>query len=196
MADNKDFQIGNKAKDLLVYSFQVTKPVGDKSMETKDVLSTMLKLKDMKPEEVRSFCETASERLRRSSDKQGFPKSTVHSYIKLIRETAVGIVTNIQMANDCRFETEYEKRLMLIDDVLKGCNLMLQLILISLELDYINIKRSKYWTKMVTDVKYMTLSWKKKDSERAEAIRRTEKEASYARFAHIIADAIKEAKAD
>lgn len=196
MADNKDFQIGNKAKDLLVYSFQVTKPVGDKSMETKDVLSTMLKLKDMKPEEVRSFCETASERLRRSSDKQGFPKSTVHSYIKLIRETTVGIVTNIQMANDCRFETEYEKRLMLIDDVLKGCNLMLQLILISLELDYINIKRSKYWTKMVTDVKYMTLSWKKKDSERAEAIRRTEKEASYARFAHIIADAIKEAKAD
>lgn len=196
MADNKDFQIGNKAKDLLVYSFQVTKPVSDKSMETKDVLSTMLKLKDMKPEEVRSFCETASERLRRSSDKQGFPKSTVHSYIKLIRETAVGIVTNIQMANDCRFETEYEKRLMLIDDVLKGCNLMLQLILISLELDYINIKRSKYWTKMVTDVKYMTLSWKKKDSERAEAIRRTEKEASYARFAHIIADAIKEAKAD
>lgn len=196
MADNKDFQIGNKAKDLLVYSFQVTKPVSDKSMETKDVLSTMLKLKDMKPEEVRSFCETASERLRRSSDKQGFPKSTVHSYIKLIRETAVDIVTNIQMANDCRFETEYEKRLMLIDDVLKGCNLMLQLILISLELDYINIKRSKYWTKMVTDVKYMTLSWKKKDSERAEAIRRTEKEASYARFAHIIADAIKEAKAD
>lgn len=196
MADNKDFQIGNKAKDLLVYSFQVTKPVSDKSMETKDVLSIMLKLKDMKPEEVRSFCETASERLRRSSDKQGFPKSTVHSYIKLIRETAVDIVTNIQMANDCRFETEYEKRLMLIDDVLKGCNLMLQLILISLELDYINIKRSKYWTKMVTDVKYMTLSWKKKDSERAEAIRRTEKEASYARFAHIIADAIKEAKAD
>lgn len=196
MADNKDFQIGNKAKDLLIYSFQVTKPVSDKSMETKDVLTTMLKLKDMKPEEVKSFCETASERLRRSSDKQGFPKSAVHSYIKLIRETAVGIVTNIQMANDCRFETEYEKRLMLIDEVLKGCNLMLQLILISLELDYINIKRSKYWTKMVTDVKYMTLSWKKKDSERAEAIRKSEKEASYARFAHIIADAVKEAKAD
>lgn len=196
MADNKDFQIGNKAKDLLIYSFQVTKPVSDKSMETKDVLTTMLKLKDMKPEEVKSFCETASERLRRSSDKQGFPKSAVHSYIKLIRETAVGIVTNIQMANDCRFETEYEKRLMLIDEVLKGCNLMLQLILISLELDYINIKRSKYWTKMVTDVKYMTLSWKKKDSERAEAIRKSEKEAGYARFAHIIADAVKEAKAD
>lgn len=196
MADNKDFQIGNKAKDLLIYSFQATKPVSDKSMETKDVLTTILKLKDMKPEEVKSFCETASERLRRSSDKQGFPKSAVHSYIKLIRETAVGIVTNIQMANDCRFETEYEKRLMLIDEVLKGCNLMLQLILISLELDYINIKRSKYWTKMVTDVKYMTLSWKKKDSERAEAIRKSEKEASYARFARILADAIKEAKAD
>lgn len=193
MADTKDFQIGNKAKDLLIYSFQVTKPVSDKSMETKDVLSTMLKLRDMKPEEVKDFCTAASERLKRSTDKQGFPKSTVHSYIKLIRETATGIVTNIQMANDCRFETEYEKRLMLIDEVLRGCNLMLQLILISLELGYINIKRSKYWTKMVTDVKYMTLSWKKKDSERAESIRKAEKTSEYARFAHIIADAIKEA---
>lgn len=193
MADTKDFQIGNKAKDLLIYSFQATKPIGDKSMETKDVLATMLKLSDMKPEEVKDFCTAASERLKRSADKQGFPKSTVHSYIKLIRETATGIVTNIQMANDCRFETEYEKRLMLIDEVLRGCNLMLQLILISLELGYINIKRSKYWTKMVTDVKYMTLSWKKKDSERAESIRKAEKMSEYARFAHIIADAIKEA---
>ena len=193
MADTKDFQIGNKAKDLLIYSFQATKPVSDKSMETKDVLTTMLKFRDMKPEEVKDFCTAASERLKRSADKQGFPKSTVHSYIKLIRETATGIVTNIQMANDCRFETEYEKRLMLIDEVLRGCNLMLQLILISLELGYINIKRSKYWTKMVTDVKYMTLSWKKKDSERLESIRKAEKTSEYARFAHIIADAIKEA---
>lgn len=63
----KDFQIGNKAKDLLIYTFTVTKPSSEKSLESKDVLSTMLKLKTMKPEEVQAFCSEAAERLRRSS---------------------------------------------------------------------------------------------------------------------------------
>lgn len=193
MADTKEFQIGNKAKDLLIYTTTVTKPVSDKSMETKDVLSTMLKLKEMKPEEVAAFCESSAERLRKSVDKQGYPKSTIHSYIKYIREAAAGIVVNIQMANDCRFETEYDKRLMLIDEVLRGCNLMLQLIEISLELGYINIKRSKHWTKLVTDVKYMTLSWKKKDSARADELRKADRTSEFNRFAQIMAAAIKEA---
>ena len=88
----KDFQIGNKAKDLLIYTFTVTKPSSEKSLESKDVLSTMLKLKTMKPEEVQAFCSEAAERLRRSSGKQGFPKSTIHTYIRLLRETVVNIV--------------------------------------------------------------------------------------------------------
>lgn len=131
----------------------------------------MLKLKTMKPEEVQVFCADAADRLKRSSGKQGFPKSTIHTYIRLLRETAVNIVVSIQMANDCRFEVEYDKRLAFIDEALKGCNLMLQLINISLELGYVSIKRSQHWTKLVTDVKYMSLSWKKKDSVRAESLR-------------------------
>lgn len=167
----KEFQIGNKAKDLLIYTFTVTKPDSEKSLETKDVLSTMLKLKTMKPEEVQAFCADAADRLKRSSGKQGFPKSTIHTYIRLLRETAVNIVVSIQMANDCRFEVEYDKRLAFIDEALKGCNLMLQLVNISLELGHVSIKRSQHWTKLVTDVKYMSLSWKKKDSVRAESLR-------------------------
>jgi hypothetical protein len=193
MAETKDYQLANKAKDLLIYSFRVTKPISDKSMETKDVLSTMLKLKSMKPEEVQAFCAAAADKLRRSASKQGFPKSAVHSYIKLIRETATDIVVSVQMANDCKFETEYEKRLGCLNQLLKDCNLMLQLILVSLELGYINIKRSEYWTKLVTDVKYITLSWRRKDTARAEKLREAQKSEEYALFAHMIADAIKEA---
>ena len=88
MAESREFQVGNKAKDLLIYSISVTKPVSDKSMETKDVLSTMLRLKEMNPEEVKAFWETAADRIRRRADKQGYPKSAVHSYIKIIREPA------------------------------------------------------------------------------------------------------------
>ena len=136
----KEFQIGNKAKDLLIYTFTVTKPASEKSLETKDVLSTMLKLKSMKPEEVQAFCADAADRLKRSSGKQGFPKSTIHTYIRLLRETAVNIVVSIQMANDCRFEVEYDKRLSFIDEALKGCNLMLQLININVRhLDWLQV---------------------------------------------------------
>lgn len=174
MADSKEFLIGNKAKDLLIYTYTVTKPVSEKTLETKDVLGIMLKMHDMDQSEVKKFCEETSERLRRTSDKQGFPKSAVHTYIRLARQTVVDIMVNIQMANDCRFDTEYERRLELIDAVLKGCNLMLQVICISLELGYINVKRSKHWTKMVTDVKYMTLSWKKKDGDRAKDLRKAD----------------------
>lgn len=193
MADSKDFQIGNKAKDLLKYTFTVTKPVSEKCIDTKDVLSTLLKLKEMPPDEVKQYCEDASARLRRSADKQGFPKSAVHSYIKVLRETALGIVTNVQMANDCRFETEYQKRLMLIEEVLKGCNLMLRLIEISLELGYISIKRCEFWTKSVTDVKYMCLSWRKKDAARAEKLKIASQSADDARLANIIAETLKSA---
>lgn len=189
MAENKDFQIGNKAKDLLIYTFKVTKPVGDKSIDIKDMLSTMIKLKEMPPDNVQQFCEETADKLKRRSDKQGFPKSTVHTYIKLIREAAIQIVVNVQTANDCRFETEYDKRLMHIDEVLKNCNLLLQLIEISLELEYINIKRCQFWTKAVTDVKYMTLSWKKKDTARAETLRSAEKTARLRELSSLITEA-------
>ena len=78
MAENKDFQIGNKAKDLLIYTFKVTKPVGDKSIDTKDLLAVFLKVKEMPPDNVTQYCEEIADKLKRSSDKQGFPdrKST------------------------------------------------------------------------------------------------------------------------
>ncbi len=193
MADSKDFQLGNKARDLLIYTFKVTKPVSEKSMETKEVLSVMLKLRDMEPAEVKKFCDDAAKRMQRVTDKQGYPKSTVHSYIGVLRGAATNIVKNVQLANDCRFETEYDERLRLINEVLRDCNLMLQLIDVSLDLEYINLKRSKHWTKMVTDVKYMTLSWKKKDGTRAAALRKNEEAARNAEFARAIAAAFAEA---
>ncbi len=190
MAENKDFQIGNKAKDLLMYTFKVTKPVGDKSIDTKDLLAIILKIKGMPPDGVQQFCGETADKLKRNADKQGFPKSTVHTYIKLIREAAVQVVVNVQTANDCRFETEYDKRLMYIDEILKNCNLLLQLIEISLELEYINLKRCQFWTKAVTDVKYMTLSWKKKDTARAEALRSAAKAAQLREVSDAVAEAI------
>ena len=128
--------------------------------------------------------------MKKASSKQGFPKSALHTYIKTIRETAVSIVQNIHAANDCSFQTEYERRLDLIHAALNDCNLLLKLVEISQSLGYISMKRMGHWTKLVTDVKYMTLAWKKKDTERARTICRQEEVKNYELQAGIIASAV------
>ena len=97
---------------------------------------------------------------------------------------------NIHAANDCSFQTEYDRRLDLVHAALNDCNLLLKLVEISQSLGYISIRRMGHWTKFITDVKYMTLAWKKKDSERAKNLRRQEEVRNYELQANIIASAI------
>ena len=61
---------------------------------------------------------------------------------------------------------------------------------ISQALGYISVKRMGHWTKLITDVKYMTLAWKKKDTERAKTLRRQEETRDYELQASIIAGAV------
>ena len=37
----KEYVLGNKTKDLLVYTFVVTKPIGDKTLELSEVIKMM-----------------------------------------------------------------------------------------------------------------------------------------------------------
>ena len=73
---------------------------------------------------------------------------------------------------------------------LNDCNLLLKLVEISQALGYISVKRMGHWTKLITDVKYMTLAWKKKDTERAKTLRRQEETRDYELQASIIAGAV------
>lgn len=186
----KEYVLGNKTKDLLVYSFLVTKPIGDKTMEISEIVKLLETVLGLSQEEKDDFIRECIEKMNRTNSKQGFPKSALHTYIKTIRETAVSIVQNIHAANDCSFQTEYERRLDLIHAALNDCNLLLKLVEISQSLGYISMKRMGHWTRLITDVKYMTLAWKKKDTERARTICRQEEVKSYELQAGIIASAV------
>lgn len=186
----KEYVLGNKTKDLLVYSFLVTKPIGDKTMEISEIVKLLETVLGLSQEEKDDFIRERIEKMNRTNSKQGFPKSALHTYIKTIRETAVSIVQNIHAANDCSFQTEYERRLDLIHAALNDCNLLLKLVEISQSLGYISMKRMGHWTRLITDVKYMTLAWKKKDTERARTICRQEEVKSYELQAGIIASAV------
>ena len=186
----KEYVLGNKTKDLLVYTFVVTKPIGDKTMEISEVVKMMEAILGLSPEEKDDFIRECADRMKRSSSKQGFPKSALHTYIKTTREAAVSVVKNIHAANDCSFQTEYDRRLDLIHAALNDCNLLLKLVEISNSLGYISVKRMGHWTKLIMDVKYMTLAWKKKDTERAKALRQQERTKEFELLGGIIANAV------
>lgn len=186
----KEYVLGNKTKDLLVYTFVVTKPIGDKTMEISEVVKMMEAILGLSPEEKDDFIREYIDRMKKANSKQGFPKSALHTYIKTTRETAVSIVRNIHAANDCSFQTEYDRRLDLIHAALNDCNLLLKLVEISNALGYISIKRMGHWTKLITDVKYMTLAWKKKDSARAAELEQKAREREYRLQATVISRAM------
>ena len=186
----KEYVLGNKAKDLLVYSFVVTKPISEKAMDISEAIRQLRTVTDLSDEERARYSQDLIASLENRQKKQGFPKSAVHTYAKVIRETAVSIVRDIHAANECSFQTEYEQRIRLIYAALNDCNLLLKMIEISNELGYISAKRMAHWTKMVTDVKYMTLAWKKKDIERAKEIERKVRTTDYRLQASIVAEAV------
>ena len=99
-----------------------------------------------------------------------FPKSVRFTYCHELQRTATAIVKNIHSANECMFQTEHQKRLELIKQVLDDANYMLQLLEVCLELGFIDANRCKHWTNLILNVKYMSAAWKKKDGERAKKI--------------------------
>lgn len=189
----KEFVLGNKVKDLLVYTFVVTKPISDKTLEIKDVLKMLQTIKSLPPEARDDLIQEQIDAIQKTTSKQGFPKSAVHTYIKELRQAAVSAMKNVHAANECSFNVEPERRIHLIHAALDDCNLLLKLVEISQQLGYINIKRMAHWTKLITDVKYMTLAWKKKDTERAKVIKRQEAAKEYEFQAAILADAVQRA---
>lgn len=186
----KEYVLGNKTKDLLVYSFLVTKPIGDKTMEISEIVKLLETVLGLSQEEKDDFIRECIEKMNRTNSKQGFPKSALHTYIKTTREAAVSIVKNIHAANDCSFQTEYDRRLDLIHAALNDCNLLLKLVEISNSLGYISVKRMGHWTKLIMDVKYMTLAWKKKDTDRAKTLRQQERTKEFELLGGIIANAV------
>lgn len=187
---DKEFVLGNKTKDLLVYTFIVTKPISDKTLELPEVIEMLTAIRNLPPEARDDLIQEYTDRLKKAEKKEGFPKSALHTYINATRNAAVSIVKNIHAANDCSFQTEYDRRLDLVHAALNDCNLLLKLVEISQSLGYISIRRMGHWTKFITDVKYMTLAWKKKDTERAKALRQQERTKEFELLGSIIANAV------
>ena len=192
MAD-KEYLLGNKARELLKYTNQATKVVTSEvaQRDVRKILQQIAALEDIR--EVREVCSSTIGVLDKR-DREGFSKSTYRSYGEDMRVIAKGIVRDIHAANGKMFATEYNERLRLIGQVLDGCSLMLEYIQICLDMEIISLKKSEVWTKKVTDVKYMAASWKKNDGARARKLEAEEKAREDEHQIELVKTAIREVK--
>ena len=194
MAD-KEYLLGNRARELLKYTNQVTK-VGTDDVSQKDVRAILQKIAALDDiREVKSVCQTTIGQLDRK-DKEGFTKAMYRCYGEDMRLIAKGIVRDIHAANGKMFATEYNERLRLIGKVLDGCSLLLEYIQIVQDMGVISLKKSEIWTKKVLDVKYMTASWKKNDGARANKLRSEEEAKQDARQVEVVKTAIRQYNAE
>ena len=194
MAD-KEYLLGNKARELLRFTNQATKVVTD-DVSQKDVRAILQKIAALDDiREVKSICQTTIGQLDRK-EKDGFTKAMYRCYGEDMRLIAKGIVRDVHAANGKMFATEYNERLRLIGKVLDGCSLLLEYIQIVQDMGVISLKKSEIWTKKVLDVKYMTASWKKNDGARANKLRSDEEAKQDARQVEVVKTAIRQYNAE
>ena len=174
MAD-KEFLLGNRARELLKYTKQATRVVsGDISKaDVRAIITRVAELDDIC--DVKMVCQEVVHVLD-TKDKEGFTKSTFRMYGEDMRETAKKILTDIHRANNTNFVVAYEDRIHKIEEVVDGCSLLLEYITICMDEGIISVKKAGVWTKKVTDVKYMAMAWLKGDRGRANKLRSEAKE--------------------
>lgn len=190
----KEFLLGNRARELLRYTKQATRIVSD-DISRKDVRSIIRRvaaLDDIR--EVKAVCSEVV-KVVDGKDREGFTKSTFRLYGEDMRLVARGIMRDIHAANNKHFLTEYQERLDKIDEVLDGCSMLLEYIQICLEDKIITTGKAATWTKKVTDVKYMAAAWKKNDSGRARKLREAAEAERDRRQIDLVKTAIRQFKA-
>lgn len=124
MAD-KEFLLGNRARELLKYTKQATRVVsGDISKaDVRAIITRVAELDDIC--DVKMVCQEVVHVLD-TKDKEGFTKSTFRMYGEDMRETAKKILTDIHRANNTNFVVAYEDRIHKIEEVVDGCSLLLE----------------------------------------------------------------------
>ena len=193
MAD-KEFLLGNRARELLRYTNQVTKIVTDdiSVRDVREIIKKIAALDDIR--DVKQVCAQVIGVLDRKN-KKGFTKATYRCYCEYMRMIAKDIVRYIHAANGKMFATEHEERLQLIGKILDNCSLMLEYIQICLDLEIISLERSGIWTKKVRDVQYMSMSWRKNDGARAKKLKAEERVSVDKWLVSLVKEAIRQIKA-
>ena len=110
--------------------------------------------------------ELAKHTLQVTSNANRYPKKYRFSLVDKMQNKAMEIYENLFEANRTNIDFYKRQRLELQTRAITYCDELLFYIEMSYELRIINIDSVEYWSKMVSDVKYMAIAWRTKDRQR------------------------------
>lgn len=124
-------------------------------MEQENELKIILKAKELNKHTIQL-----------TSNCKRFPKKYRFTLCDRMQRKSMDIYELIMEANRTNVSFNKNHRNKLQTDVILNCDELLYYIELCLDLEIIAGHSAEYWSKLVSDVKYMTLAWRKKDKER------------------------------
>ena len=94
-----------------------------------------------------------------------YPKKFRHSLVDRMQNKSMDIYESLLEANRIHNVTHKRERCEMITRAVTLCDELLFYIELSMMLELLNDKSAEYWSKMVTDVKYLALGWRKSEQK-------------------------------
>lgn len=110
--------------------------------------------------------ELAEHTLRVTSNCNRYPKKWRFSLVDKMQNKALEIYEKLHEANKTDLRDYKRERLELQTQAITYCDQLLFYIEMSQKLQIINTKSMEHWSKLVKDVKHMTISWRTGDKKR------------------------------
>lgn len=109
--------------------------------------------------------ELAVHSFKLTSNINRYPKKYRHSLVDRIQNKSLDIYETLFEANRINNVTHKKERCETITRAITLCDELLFYIELSMNLELLSASSAEYWSKMVTDVKYMSLAWRKKERQ-------------------------------
>lgn len=100
-----------------------------------------------------------------TSNSERYPKKYRFSLVTKIQDKSLDIYTTLFEANRINNATNRKERLEMITKGITYCDELLFFIELSMNLKLLTDKSAAFWSKMVSDVKYMALAWRTKEKQ-------------------------------
>ena len=107
--------------------------------------------------------ELAVHSFKLTSNCNRYPKKYRHSLVDKIQIKSIDIFEVLMEANRINNVTDKRNRCETITKAITYCDELLFLIELSMELGLLADNSAAYWSKMVSDVKYMSIAWRTKE---------------------------------
>ena len=109
--------------------------------------------------------ELAVHSFKLTSNCDRYPKKYRHSLVDRIQLKSLDIYETLIEANRINNATNRRDRCETITKAITYCDELLFYIELSMRLDLLKDKSAEYWTKLTSDVKYMSIAWRTKERQ-------------------------------